>query len=135
MVHGDGWRVGSIHTILHRGSELNEVAILSPLHLIACLHDDIVGHGSVWLSTICGRLIAVEHAGGDGLSRLVVGQTLIVGHHSSEALHAAIRDYLDGHIAEHQWMTVPSYDLRRVNGHHGLVADEGLFVREDYVIV
>ena len=61
MVHGDGGRVGSIHTILHRGSELNEVAILSPLHLIACLHDNIVWQGSIGLSTVGGRLIAVEH--------------------------------------------------------------------------
>ena len=135
MVHGDGGRVGSIHTILHRSCELNEVAILAPLHLIASLHDNIVGHGSVGLSTVGGRLIAVEHTGGDGRSRLVVGQPLIVGHHGSEALHAAIRDNLDGHIAEHQWMSVPSYDLRRANGHHGLIADEGLFVRENDIIV
>ena len=62
MVHGDGGRVGSIHAILHRSSELNEVAILAPLHLIASLHNDIVGQGNVGLSTVGGRLIAVEHA-------------------------------------------------------------------------
>ena len=61
VVHGYGGSVGSINAILHRGSELNEVAILSPLHLIACLHDDIVGHWSVGFSTVGGRLIAVEH--------------------------------------------------------------------------
>ena len=135
MVHGDGGRIGRIHTILHRSGELDEVAILAPLHLIASLHDDIVGQGSVWLSTIGCRLIAVEHTGGNGRSRLVVGQALIVRHHGSEALHAAFRTYLDGHISEHQWLAVPSYDLRRANGHHGLVANEGLFVRKDDVIV
>ena len=61
VVHGYGGSIGSINTILHRGSELNEVAILTPLHLIASLHDDIVGQGSIGLSAVGGRLIAVEH--------------------------------------------------------------------------
>ena len=101
VVHGDGRRIAIIAVLRGRG-ELDEVAVLLPLDLVASLHDDIVGLWRIGLRAVLLGLVAIKHATADRRAAIVGVLAFLLLEHGGHALHASVRGYLHHDTTPHE---------------------------------